>query len=227
MDLDRLNDDIAFSGNGINAKEDQGVIKLEPFKAKAEIFILREEGPLGIITTNDTLTINYGGEYTLEIESSEYKGYIVRLLDDQQDPMHTIEASQCEDRVEQEFGHGKISFDDEGHKLALYIKDEKIDLEVLLKVEGFNEKRKLKYSEVDEDKTFSIEMKSRNEMNIEEINKVEQEFLEGIRAGARSANMGIGQHAVAGAITRSFDIFRENDLQVIRNNVPVIELKVR
>lgn len=222
-----LSDKISFSGNSINAKEDNGVIILEPFKAEGEIFILRAEGPFGLITTNDTLTINYGGEYILKIESYEYKGHIVSLIDDKDDILHILEANEDEYGTEQEFSVGKVNFDDEGYKLNLYINDKEIDLELSLQVEGFDEKRKLKYSEVDRNNTFRLEMKSRSEMNLEEINKVEQEFLEKIRAGARSANMGIGQHAVAGAIARSFDVFREHGLQVIRNDVPVIELKVR
>jgi len=138
-----------------------------------------------------------------------------------------IEANQCGDGVEQDFAGGKISFEDEGRKLAFSRKDREVGLEISLQVDGFNEKRKLKYAEKDGKSTFNIEMKSRSEMNQEEINKVEQEFLEANRSGVRSASMGIGRSAVAGAITRSFGVFRENGLQVVRNGTPVIELKAQ
>ena len=225
MNQDTINDKLSFTGNGINAKEDQGVIKLEPSRANGQIFLLREDGPFVVATTNDKLTINYGGEYLLEVESSEYKGHVIRMLDDQQRQVHKMEASQCEDGVEQDFAGGKISFEDEGRKLSLYRKDRELDLGISLQVEGFDEKRKLKYAEMDGKGTFNIEMRSRSEMNLEEINKVERELLAANRTGVRS--MGIGRSAVAGAITRSFGVFRENGLQVVRNGTPVIELKAQ
>jgi len=227
MNQDTINDKFSFTGNGINAKEDKGVVKLEPSRANGQIFLLREGGPFAMVTTNDKLIINYGGEYLLEVESSEYKGHVLSMLDEQQHQIHKIEANQCEDGVEQDFIGGKISFEDEGRKLVFSRKDREVDLEISLQVEGFDEKRKLKYAEMDGNDTFNIEMKSRSEMNLEEINKVEQEFLEVNRSGVRSASMGIGRSAVAGAITRSFGVFRENGLQVIRNGTPVIELKAQ
>src|SRR4051812_5582819 len=118
-----INEKISFTGTGINAKEDGKVIKLEPSRANGQIFLLREDGPFAMVTTNDKLTINYGGEYLLEVESSEYKGHVLSMLDEQQHQKHKIEANQCEDGVEQEFAGGKITFEDEGRKLAFSRKD--------------------------------------------------------------------------------------------------------
>lgn len=222
-----ISNEIPFTCYGMEVKDIEEAIKLEPSKANSGVILVRKDGPLGITATNDQLIINYGGEYLLQVESSEEKGHILSLLDQQGEKKQIIKANEDEYGVEQNFSEGKIIFDDGGRRMALYVKDESIELEVLLQVEGFDERRKLKYSEVDSDRTFHLEMKSRSEMNLGEINKVEQAFLERNRAGARSASMGIGQGAVAGAIKRSFDIFREHGLQVIRDNAPVIELKVR
>ena len=222
-----ISDEIPFSCYGMEVKDNEEAITLEPSKADSGVFLVRKEGPLGIAATNDQLTINYGGEYLLQIESSEEKGHILSIIDRQGEKKYVLKANEAAYGLEQDFTDGKIIFDEEGRRMSLYVKDKVIEIEIILQVDGFDDKRKLNYSEVDMKRTFHLEMRSRSEMNLLEINKVEQAFLEENRAGARSASMGVGQSAVAGAIKRSFDVFREQNLQVLRNNVPVIELKVR
>lgn len=219
-----INEKISFAGYGLQVIDDQGIIKLGPSKANSEVFLVREEGPLRIIASNEKLIINYGGQYLLEVESSEERGHIINIL--QQDgEKRVINANDNNEYgIERAFGEGKVKFDEGGKKVEFYMKDEEVKLEISFHIDGFNEKRKLKYIETNTRGKFYVEMKSRSEMNLEEINKVEQELLESNRAGMRSANMGIGRSAVAGAITRSFDVFREHSLQVLRDGVPVIEL---
>jgi hypothetical protein len=222
-----INDNLSFACYGLEVREDEGVITLGPSKASCEVFLLREEGPLGIITTNEKIAINYGGEFLLEIVSSEEQGHVISMLNELGETVHAIRADEYENGVEQDFGAGKVTFDDQGSRLDLVRKDESVGLEISVQVEGFEERRRLKYAERDGRRVFEVVMLSRIDMNREEIERVKQALLERNQAGVRSASLGIARSAVAGAIMRSFDVFIEHELQVIKNNVPVIELKVQ
>lgn len=191
-------EEVIFVGNGVEKlKEEEGIIKVEPSENGSRIFIWRDGGiPCEIGITNEQLAV-ISENCSLGMQDSVDEIRVIRYIVGEEEKEINVNKNG-----QYQIGEGKMNVEDNGHKFILSVGS------MNLIVDGFGEKRRIRYSEKLKDSDYDtiVDILSKKDINAARRAESLKEFRR------RAAEINGDRHGLARGVAR---ILTDNDVKLV------------
>lgn len=190
--------EVIFVCDGVDKiREEEGAIKVETSEIGSRIFLWRDGGiPCEIGVTNNELAI-INENCSLGMQDSLDRKRVMRYVVDEE-----LKEINIHMNGEYQIGEGKMKVEDDGRRLILSIGS------TSLVVDGFNERRRIRYTEKLKDSDYDtiIDILSRKDINAARRAEALMEFCR------RAAEINGDRHGLAKGVAR---ILTSNDVRLV------------
>lgn len=190
--------EVIFVCDGVDKiREEEGAIKVETSEIGSRIFLWRDGGiPCEIGVTNNELAV-INENCSLGMQDSLDRKRVMRYLVDEE-----VKEINIHMNGEYQIGEGKMKVEDNGRRLILSIGSTN------LVVDGFNERRRIRYTEKLKDSDYDtiIDILSRKDINAARRAEALIEFCR------RAAEINGDRHGLAKGVAR---ILTSNDVRLV------------
>jgi hypothetical protein len=192
-------EEVIFVGNGVEKlKEEDGIIKVEPSENGSRIFIWRDGGiPCEIGITNEQLAV-INEHCSLGMQDSVDEMRVIRYIVGEEE----VKEITINKNGQYQIGEGEMNVEDNGHKFVLSVGSTN------LIVDGFGEKRRIRYSEKLKDSDYDtiLDILSKKDINAVKRAEALKEFQR------RAAEINGDRHGLARGVAR---ILTDNDVKLV------------